>query len=130
MEALIVPSTVLILEDDDGILEIASFSFQALGMKTLTSQSISGAFDLLKTNQVDAIISDIHLNGESGIDFYRKVHRSSLGKILFFFITGDAVEWNELSEGADIVPPKFFYKPCSFITVAEHVSKILSDRKI
>lgn len=121
-------NSVLVLEDDPGIVEIATFAFQFVGMQVFPSPNISGANSILKTKKIDAIISDVHLNGESGITFYKSLPKTKLDEIHFVFMTGDLVDWNELGETKGS-PPKVFYKPCSFITVAEYVSKSLRDKK-
>ncbi len=125
-----VEGTILILEDDEGLLDVAGFSFSSVGFKLLTARNMNDALALLKTNTVDAIISDINLEGESGLDFYKKVKSRPGKQPQFIFVTAHPVDWARISGGtAQETPPKFFYKPCSFVRIAEYIKTTLHEVK-
>lgn len=63
---------LLLLEDSDEFIENAIALFNMFVKKTFVAKNIEEAFEILKNQKIDLIISDIHLKNESGLDFIEK----------------------------------------------------------
>ena len=63
---------LLLLEDSDEFIENAIALFNMFVKKTFVAKDIKEAFEILKNQKIDLIISDIHLKNECGLDFIEK----------------------------------------------------------
>ena len=63
---------LLLLEDSDEFIENAIALFNMFVKKTFVAKNIEEAFEILKNQKIDLIISDIHLKNESVLDFIEK----------------------------------------------------------
>ncbi len=59
---------ILIIEDDEDLLELLSFTLESEGFAVTCAQSSEDACEVLDLMTFDLIVSDIHING---IDAYR-----------------------------------------------------------
>jgi len=85
--------TVLMIEDDPGVMELNRKSLARRGMETLAADTLEKARMLLHEGY-DAIILDIHLPDGSGLDFIPEIRFATAAPILI--LTGK-------KEDADIV---------------------------
>jgi two-component system, OmpR family, response regulator VanR len=60
---------LLLLEDSDEFIENAIALFNMFVKKTFVAKNIKEAFEILKNQKIDLIISDIHLKNQCGLDF-------------------------------------------------------------
>jgi PAS domain S-box-containing protein len=120
--------SVLIVDDEEGIREIVEGGLSARGMNVATAGSAEAALSYLALHSPDVVISDSHLPGLSGEQFFDRV-RSRLGDAAprFIFITGELVNsngdsrWREM--GASILQ-----KPFQISEIADQLVKILSAK--
>lgn len=61
--------TILFVDDEESILEIASEHFQDLGYRVLTARNGLEAIDLLDTHPVDCCFTDINMPEMDGLEF-------------------------------------------------------------
>ena len=64
---------VLVVEDDDDSRDLLSNFLIAYGLSVLATASASEGFCALTTFRPDVIVSDIHMPGEDGLSFIRRV---------------------------------------------------------
>src|SRR5690606_2284463 len=62
--------TVLVVDDEPELRSLAARAIRRLGVTVLTAASVPEARTLLATHAVDAIVSDVRMPGESGLDLY------------------------------------------------------------
>jgi signal transduction histidine kinase/ActR/RegA family two-component response regulator len=72
------PATVLIVEGDDGVRQVAAESLGELGYRTLEAQDGRAAVSVLERNTVDLLLTDVAIpGGMSGIDLAKEARRAN-----------------------------------------------------
>lgn len=66
---------LLIVDDEEGILEILQANFELDGFKVLCATGGNDALEVLKTNPIDFIISDIRMPNGDGISLLKNVKK-------------------------------------------------------
>lgn len=65
---------ILLIEDEPAVLELAAFILEREGFRTLPAASAVDALEIFaREKQVDLVLSDIQMEGMSGIEFARRV---------------------------------------------------------
>ena len=64
--------TVLVVDDEPNIIEALKMSIQDDGMDVLTASGGRDALNILRTHEVDVVISDIRMPDISGVELLRK----------------------------------------------------------
>ncbi len=67
--------SVLIVEDEDDMVEIISYTLKENGFSVLSAKTASEMWEKLEDNKVDVILLDIGLPDESGIDVLKVLRR-------------------------------------------------------
>lgn len=75
---------LLIVDDDPNILEVLDARFSAAGFTVLKADDAESALTLLKTHDVNLVISDIKMPNMSGIQLFTKIQTSSPGLPVIF----------------------------------------------
>jgi PAS domain S-box-containing protein len=96
--------SVLLVDDEDDLLEIGkSYLEQATDFTVITAPSATIALDLLRSNGIQAIVSDYQMPKMDGIEFLKQV-RISDKKIPFIIFTGrgrEEIAIEAFENGAD-----------------------------
>ncbi|OWK42990.1 response regulator [Fimbriiglobus ruber] len=80
--------TILVVEDDPGVILLERRRLERAGYTALTAESPAEALDLLRTSPVDLILLDYRLPGEiDGLEFYAQV-RAAGYDIPVILVTG------------------------------------------
>jgi two-component system OmpR family response regulator len=104
--------TILVVDDEEQLTEVARDEFEAVGWNVFVEHSAGAAKEVLARHQFSAILSDFAMPGESGIDLLQWV-RATLGdRMVFFLLTGgvDLRARDAMKFGANAV----FHKPCDW----------------
>jgi DNA-binding NtrC family response regulator len=83
------PNRILIVDDAPDTIEVLQRNLDSAGYVVFSASSVSQAIDLLETTEVDLVVTDIKMPGESGLDLVRHV-RENLRKTEVMVITGYA----------------------------------------
>jgi len=78
--------TILVVEDDASLRRLTQVQLDKLGYQTRIAADVSEGLDILRREQVELVISDLHLPSESGIDLLRKV-RTEYPETKFVIVT-------------------------------------------
>lgn len=79
--------TVLVVDDEEMIRELLSTALEQEEYNWFTAANVDEAFEILKNNPVDLVISDIMMPGKSGIDLLRELKKID-DDIVVLMITG------------------------------------------
>jgi len=82
--------TLLIVDDEDDLREVLCFQFQREGFKVLEANSGKAAFEIVKSQKVDLIITDIQMPGGNGVELLEKVRERNDETPIILFLTGFA----------------------------------------
>lgn len=101
--------TVLYLEDEDGIRNNISEILEELFAKVSTAKNSAEAMIKYNENKPDLIISDIQLQGKTGIDFIKEIRKSdSKTRVI---ITSAFTDLNYMLDATELHLVKYIVKP-------------------
>ncbi len=80
---------ILIVDDENLLVEILDDFAKSLGYETATASEGSKALEILKTQEINLVLSDINMPGISGIQMLTKARRQNIAAP-FVFITGNS----------------------------------------
>lgn len=127
------PLRILVVDDEEALCRLQARLLERLGHTPLLARSVEEARSHLLRAAVDAIVSDVRMPGESGVDLYRWVeaHRPHLRRH-FLFLTGDR-SFSELTdltasfpEGGDPTPLVVLAKPFAAADYRQAIHALLS----
>ena len=100
---------VLYLEDEDGIRNNISEILEELFAKVSTAKNSAEAMIKYNENKPDLIISDIQLQGKTGIDFIKEIRKSdSKTRVI---ITSAFTDLNYMLDATELHLVKYIVKP-------------------
>ncbi len=85
------PLNIMLVDDNDDFLEVLSMDVEDLGFRVVTAPGVDEALAMLKSEDVDIIVSDLHMDGKSGMDFIFEL-RELNDMRPFIFLTGAATK--------------------------------------
>ncbi len=120
-------ATVLIVEDEDLLRNAIAFIFKRRRFTILEARNGKEAFDIVTTNQVDVILTDVRMPGGDGIELLDRVKaiHPTLPIVMFITEFSDMSHEEAYNRGADAV----FSKPFDQKNLFEAVLKIIGDRE-
>lgn len=122
--------TILVVDDEADLGEALQSLMQGLTKNVLVANSALEAMTLLKSSEVDLIISDINMPGTDGFDFLRSVERlMPLVRPKFILMSGRVELDQEQSEFIKKYCAGFITKPFSEEVIFEHLQRIFPNSK-
>jgi DNA-binding response OmpR family regulator/uncharacterized protein YbaR (Trm112 family) len=121
-----VPPIVLVVEDDPDTRELYDIALSSAGMWVSQAPQAGAAFEAALELQPDAVITDLELEGSSGVDLLRQLRADGRTReIPVIVITG----WN-----ADSVPDRrefaaVLFKPIGIEQLISNVRSVLGHSK-
>lgn len=76
---------LLVVEDNPIVSEVLDFLLRLDGYKVFLSPMPSLALEMLKSERIDGIISDIRMPGMNGIDFGKVIRRAGIEIPIVYF---------------------------------------------
>lgn len=119
---------VLVVDDEQDILQMISLCLMQGKYRISLAGSAEDAYRLVEENEFDAIITDVMMPDEDGIEFLGKVHQS-LPDVPVIVMTGFAqlqVAVDAIKNGAF----DFIHKPFDFIYLRKVVEKAVNYSKL
>lgn len=117
---------LLIIEDDAGLNRGISFAMMQEGYETVTARTLKEGWRILLHENPDAVLLDLNLPDGDGIDFCRRIRKTSDVPILM--LTARDMEVDELmglKSGAD----DYITKPFSISVLKVRLENILQRRQ-
>lgn len=114
---------ILIVDDEVDICEMMSFTFESQGFETILANDAAEAFELVKSQDPDLVVSDIRMPKGGGMKLLEDIKRHNPKRPLVFLITGysDKTREEAIAAGAEDV----LSKPIKLQDLVERVSRAL-----
>lgn len=71
----IIPHSLLLVDDDPGLLRLLSIRLEAEGYRIYTAQSGEEAIPSLRNHNIDLVITDLRMGGMDGIELFGQIRR-------------------------------------------------------
>ena len=116
-------STILVVDDDEDLRSIIRDIFLLEGFCLFEAQNGQEAFEIVRRNEIDLVISDMRMPGGDGLSLLLNIRAYDPEKPIFLFMTGFASFSDQelLAKGA----MKVFHKPFRQDELTSYVSNIL-----
>lgn len=111
--------TILVVDDEPDLREILKDEFEFTGAKVLEAPNGKVAIEMVKTNDIDCVVSDIRMPGGDGIYMLRAIKQYNFRKPAVILTTGFADI--HPSEAFEIGVEGFITKPFDLDAVREVV---------
>lgn len=122
------PSTVLIVDDEAGLRRVLERYLERHGYRVLSAGTAESAYEILASEEADALLLDIHLPTMSGLALYLAiVHRWPALEGRIAIMTGDA-EADEVRTWLEHHRCTVIRKPFNLQQVTEWVAAVLAPR--
>jgi two-component system, NtrC family, response regulator HydG len=132
MEKSAKKSSILVVDDAPGTVELLERNLRARNYRVHTASSVHQAIETLKTASVDLVITDLRMPGESGLDLVRFV-RENLEDTEVMLITGYATVQGAVEAvktGAEDYLVKPFTDDELFSAVTRALDKLAARRAV
>ena len=117
---------VLVVDDDDDIRDILSYGIENSGCRCLSAESAEAALKILEVQPVEVVISDVQMQGMSGLELCR--HVKDLYDADVIIITGlvNNFAYEEIiGQGAS----DFIEKPIRLAEIVARLKRVLLERQ-
>jgi two-component system probable response regulator PhcQ len=122
-------SSVLLVDDETHVTDALSRHFPKESYEVLKAISAADAYRLLAERQIDVIVSDERMPGESGSEFLAKVRRRYPNTIRMI-LSGQASLEAAIRAINDGEVYRFFLKPCNPIDLLFTIQRALEHRRL
>jgi len=113
---------ILIIDDEPAIGELLSYEFSARSFEVLQANDPRGALELFQKNRPNAVICDLHLEGQSGTFLLKEMKRLQVN-LPFIFITGGSIF--SIEDAYDCGADDLFLKPFKRSDIYDSVRRML-----
>jgi DNA-binding response OmpR family regulator len=122
--------TVLIIDDDADLLQLASLLFKKAGAQVITAHDGLDGISKFFTHHPDLVILDVMMPGNSGFDICQRIRQVSEAPLIFLTALNQEKEMLQgLAAGADDFLTKPF-NPGLLVYLARNAGKLLTFDKI
>jgi CheY-like chemotaxis protein len=125
MELLIPTLSFLVVDDVRCTCEVITTLLRSLGAKSnklFSATTLFGAMQMMRSHQVDVIISDLNLRVGTGLDLFEAVRVGPYGsKVAFMLVTNDPGA-DEIKKAKEMGVTAVLLKPLSMGNLAEHLA--------
>ena len=122
------PPTILVVDDEAGLRRVLERILTRHGYRVLSAGSAETAYELLTSEQADALLLDIHLPTMSGLALYLAIiHRWPALEGRIAIMTGDA-EAEEVRTWLEHHRCAVIRKPFNLEQVTDWVATVLNPR--
>src|SRR5688572_15618239 len=114
---------ILVIEDDRSTLKALKFALNQQGYKVVLASSETNALNQLKLHDIDCIVSDVHLPGDSELVSMVQTLKKESGDVPVVLISsnpGNPMIDHSLLSGADAFIPK----PIDYNLLADVIERL------
>ncbi|MDY0221886.1 MAG: response regulator [Desulfobacterium sp.] len=115
--------SVLIVDDEEGVLEVCSEMIKSLGYSVMAVRSGMAAVDVVKENPggIDLVILDMVMPGLSGFETFEQI--KSIHPEVKVLISSGYTKIEELAGFADFIVENFIPKPYDVVVLSEKINR-------
>ena len=118
---------VLVIEDDKTTMKALKFALNQKGFKVVLASTETNALNQLKLNDIDCIVSDVHLPGDSEIVTMVQTLKKASGDVPVVLISSNPANPmidHSLLTGADAFIPK----PVNFELLTDVIERLMEKQ--
>ena len=120
------PLKVVIIDDDENAIELLEYNFAKHGVNTICFSDSKTAINFLKTNKVDAIVTDWMMPGKDGIQLIKSLEDSVNADSKKFMVSCKSDD-SSVKEALSIGLNGYLSKPIKVLDFIERVKKCYSE---
>ncbi len=122
----VLPKQVLIIEDDEGLCQLAAADLREAGFRALAAYTGETGLELFKSRQPDAVIIDVGLPGISGFEVAAEIRKSEPPDKHTVIVIMTAYARSYLvSQDLEVGIDAFLTKPVLASTLTERIASLL-----
>lgn len=118
---------LLIVDDETDLVELLGEAMSALNLKVLTAEGVDPALEILKTNRISVIVTDIAMGDKSGLALISEV-TASYPETRIIVLSGHA-DADLIAESFRMGVSDFINKPADLKVVCSAVERALLQRQ-
>ena len=116
-------AVILVVEDDEGIQDMLSFSLEPDGFKLHSAYTVKEGWEIIENKQIDLVLLDWMLPDKSGIDLLHRI-RKYYSQLPVIMITARAEEEDRVL-GLDVGADDYITKPFSVRELKSRIHAVL-----
>ena len=116
-------ASILIIEDDEGIQDMLSYSLEPDGFKVISAYTSREGWEIIDSKQIDLVLLDWMLPDRSGIDLLHRI-RKCHSQLPVIMITARAEEEDRVL-GLDVGADDYITKPFSVRELKSRIQAVL-----
>jgi CheY-like chemotaxis protein len=121
-----VPHTVLIIDDEDDIREVAALSLESVaGWEVVTANSGSQGLARAVEHRPDAILLDVMMPGMDGPTTFRELRRNPATASIPVLLLTAKVQSSDQRRFADLGVEAVLFKPFDPLTLSDQIAGVL-----
>jgi diguanylate cyclase (GGDEF)-like protein len=118
---------ILIVDDDKAISDAMSEFFEMLGCESSTATSAEEALRIMKSHNIQTVITDIMLPGMDGLEFTQEIKEKYDADVIVMTGFSEDYSYEEvILKGAS----DFVFKPIRFEELLLRLKRVLQERKL
>jgi len=122
-------ATVLIVDDEPDLCDMLAFEFRLQGSRVLAANDGEAAFELVQSQRVDAVVTDIQMSHGTGVQLLDRIRARHAREPLVVFITAYDTALSPI-DAYDRGAEGYFGKPFRLKDLIQHVQRILTEPSI
>jgi two-component system cell cycle response regulator len=120
--------TILVVDNSPVNVALVKSTLQPFGYEVLAAGSVQEALQIAEQQMPDLILSDVHMPGQSGYDFFRIVKADGrLRAVPFVFISSTVWGEQEREAGLGLGAHRFILRPIEPEVLIAEIAACLSD---
>ncbi|MDB5048523.1 MAG: hypothetical protein JWO30_1594 [Fibrobacteres bacterium] len=123
--ATVIPYKVMVVDDEESIRSLLKDLLESYGARVLTAANASAALNLLRSNPVDIIVSDMKMPGMEVSEFYDLCLRDFPQYAKRFIFASGGIVGEDAEMFLERTGCEFINKPFAIRQIIEKVSKVM-----